>query len=304
MIDRLEKEDFFDVYTYNLVPGIFGNNYQFVEDLIKNQFKPECKRDCILIMGDRIEMFATAVAAFHNNIPIIHYGSGITNTLATFDDYNRHCISLYADVCLCENEQSAEKVLKLKNEIKEVWIPPSHLETHGVLERCYMNNIFIVGNLYLESLNEINESLVPSEPYDLVLINPETLDKESELTPINIERKMILIGPNPDEGSTSLIDFRFPRGNLKTFSGGAFQEIYENLPRPQFLGLLKNCTRFITNSSSAYYEAPHFLKPEQIIQVGERNKNRSTPRTWNQDYKTSEKIVQIIKKWWNEKNEQ
>jgi len=49
-----------------------------------------------------------------------------------------------------------------------------------------------------------------------------------------------------------------------------------SLPRPQFLGLLKNCKRFMTNSSCEYYEAPLFLKPEQIIHIGERNKERGS----------------------------
>jgi UDP-N-acetylglucosamine 2-epimerase len=71
-------------------------------------------------------------------------------------------------------------------------------------------------------------------------------------------------------------------------------QYYDNLPRPQFLGLLKNCQRFITNSSCAIYEAPHFLKPEQIIMVGDRNKNR--PRGPFQTG-ASDRIVSILKEY-------
>jgi UDP-N-acetylglucosamine 2-epimerase len=67
---------------------------------------------------------------------------------------------------------------------------------------------------------------------------------------------------------------------------------YPNLPRPQFLGLLKNCHRFVTNSSCAIYEAPHFLKPEQIVQIGNRNLNR--PRGPFEPG-ASDRIVAILK---------
>jgi hypothetical protein len=51
-------------------------------------------------------------------------------------------------------------------------------------------------------------------------------------------------------------------------------DVYSTVPRPQFLGLMQNCNRFIGNSSSMFYEAPYFLKKSQIIHVGVRNTGR------------------------------
>jgi len=107
------------------------------------------------------------------------------------------------------------------------------------------------------------------------------------------ERLIIRIGENPDGYVSSRMRVNF---DFKTIE-------HKNLPRAQFLGLLKNCNRYITNSSSAYYEAmPLDLKREQIVLVGNRNKNRSSPMEWKQDYKTSERICQILKAWWLKKN--
>lgn len=280
MIDAFEKEKWCDVITYSLVPACLGNNIQYVTNFLTNQVLDEFYPDLALICGDRIEMLACALAIFHvgmwnkSKVAIAHYGSGITNTIATFDDINRHSIALMAEICLCEGVESAMRVSELWGIIGKK-IPRGEMR------------IDIVGNLYLDTIDDIDESLVPSEPYDLILINKKTIG-EPEYFGLEFmkERLQVYIGSNPD--------------------GMAIHEsliTYESVPRPQFLGLLKHCQRFITNSSSAFYEAPFFLKPEQIIQVGERNKNRSTPREWNQDYKTSEKIVQIIKKWWEDKNE-
>ena len=79
-------------------------------------------------------------------------------------------------------------------------------------------------------------------------------------------------------------------------------EFYENLPRKIFLGLLKNCSRFITNSSCAYYEAPAFLKPEQIIIVGKRNKRRSSSFSSMGKGGSSDKIIKILEKYFKNEN--
>ncbi|MDH3324154.1 MAG: UDP-N-acetyl glucosamine 2-epimerase [Candidatus Peregrinibacteria bacterium] len=273
MLRLLENDDFFSLNIQTLYSGNFHKNYNMCNQIMNDL-------DCVLIMGDRIELTAAACAAFHNNVPIIHYGSGITNTISTFDDINRHCISLWADVCLCEDQESKRNVFSLRQSIGKI-----RKNTPTGKKNFDRNNIYVVGNLYLETLSDVDESLVPNEIYDLQLINPETLKTRDIYSP-HSQNKKIIIGPNPDNQT------------LQEIRGKNILKFYKNLPRPQFLGLLKNCQRFITNSSSAYYEAPHFLKSEQIIQVGERNKNRSTPREWNQDFKSSDKIIEIIKEWW------
>jgi UDP-N-acetylglucosamine 2-epimerase len=58
---------------------------------------------------------------------------------------------------------------------------------------------------------------------------------------------------------------------------------------------LKHCHKFITNSSSSYYEAPFFLKPEQIVKIGLRNQNRNSTGGMEKKYATK-KIIKEIRK--------
>lgn len=281
LAEALKKEEWCILYQLELFSGDYLKSYKRCEDHLKN-----ISFDLVIIIGDRIEQMALCQCAFfHNNIPIIHYGSGITNTIAMFDDINRHSISLMADICLCEDLDSKRKTLFLWQDIGKI---PKNIDTSQNTFEKY--NIHRVGNLYLDTIDDIDESLVPDEPYDLQLVNPETLG-DMDVTYSYYKYKKIIIGCNPDKRASENI------------TGEIVLNYYKNLPRSQFLGLLKNCQYFITNSSSAYYEAPHFLKPEQIIQVGERNKNRSTPREWNQEYKSSDKIVKILRKWWEDKQD-
>jgi len=186
-------------------------------------------------------------------------------SITTLDDVNRYCITLWSDIAFCEDELSYRVVFEMYKSISKPI------------------EVYNVGITHMDDL-EIDERLVPKEPYDLVLINPTTFI--DEIPSYITDKKTIVIGANPD------IPFN---------KGFRDKADYDNLPRPQFLGLLKNCKRFITNSSSAYYEAPYFLKPEQIILIGNRNKNRSTPTKL--EVGASDKIVKIVKKWWirNEK---
>lgn len=290
IIMKLIDDAFFSVETYTLSrPGNFPNSYYEIESLVFGDCYSSLP-DLVFITGDRIEMAAAACAAFHNHIPICHYFAGVlVDPLTTLDDLNRHCITLWSDIQLVESHECYRNVFRLLNSI-------------GKQINCY-----IVGITHLENL-EIDESLVPKEEYDLVLYNPTTLYKEDI---VNIARKRfykntIWIGPNPDPSFFDVKKVSETRSFWLTPKGFKPNPIlfkyYENLPRPQFLGFLKNCKRFITNSSSAIYEAPYFLKKEQIVIVGDRNKNRTQFIPGKFDRLASEKIIEVLKNWWRDKN--
>lgn len=267
IIKRLKQEDWCDVQVIYLIPADFEESYIKCMTLFEN-----FQYDLVICVGDRIEILSLAIASFFSHQKIAHLGAGITNSISTYDDLIRHQITILSDIALCEDITSYNTTVDLWYNIRK--------------KGCKAH---IVGNAY--EIDDIDESLVPDEPYDLVLVNKETLN-EKKFKLIYQDHFTIRIGENPD-GKT--YDSWENKGNLPFID-------YDNLPRPQFLGLLKNCHRFITNSSSAFYEAmPLGLKREQIILVGERNRGRSSPMEWNQDYKSSEKICSIIKKWWEDK---
>jgi len=217
----MSKDPFFDLYVMKVEPAEFEKNVGSIRENIRRT-----KVDAIYITGDRIEQHAGACAGFYENIKIIHYGSGITNTIATYDDISRHNIALMADLCLCEDHKSAFTTFNLRQTIGK--IDPNHCNCGC---RHDENNIHVVENLYLEGLETIDESLVPKEPYDLVLLNPETLSKK-EFDFISQERLTIRIGSNPDG---DVYDGWKKRQCL------CFVDL-DNVPRPQFLGHTANAS--------------------------------------------------------------
>lgn len=260
----LREDDGFELQVKRLssTAGYFSYCYFEMENYFNALALKEKTPDLVMIFGDRIEMLAVAITAREANVPIAHVYAGCLgekSEKATLDDVNRTCISALSQTWFCESYHAMRKVERI-------------LRAHG--RGSEAKNLFIVGITHLDDL-EVDESLVPEFDYNLVLINPEiemaNLKKAIKLAFIN---NTIYIGHNPDNwiSDTILTHNAF----VKEFFDvkGKDSRFYDNVERAKFFGLLKNCKRFITNSSTAIYEAPYFLKPEQIIQVGKRNADR------------------------------
>lgn len=230
--------------------------------------------DITIINADREEMLDFALTCFKNNIPIGHLYAGILNSMATKDDYYRHIITLISEIQFCESKKALMNVHSLLNSIDK------------------QPNAYIIPITHLENI-KLSYEKVPEFPFDLVLYNP-IKNKEQQKEDIKKietlihDHNVVTIG-NPDE----FIDI---------YTDGCFHTHHNNLDRNQFLGLLNKCSRYITNSSSVIYEKSIINKKCKIIEIGDRNSKRSTK--WN-ELKTeggSLAIIEIIKKWWINKN--
>jgi len=247
LINRLEAHPEFRLHILELDPQFdIGSNC-----LEARSYLQAFKHDLMIIPCDRAEALAGALAAFELNIPTIHFHAGDIGTVSRDEAY-RHQITLLASVHLC-NGPSAKKVVC------------DMLQAVGRPVGC----VYDVGSTMLDDI-EIDESEVLNQPYDLILYNPPADDPELINRELDEIEELLDPGvtvfwgyPNGDPGSEIVIE---RIGDRFTF---------RNMPRPQFLGLMKNCRYFIGNSSSMVCEAPMWLSPEQILHIGYRNRNRS-----------------------------
>ena len=286
VIKRLSEKQIPNTVLY-LNTGSYTHSYTLTEYRIHDSPRP----DIALIFGDRVEMTAAAAACFNNNVPIAHVYAGVNNNIATLDDINRHIITAWSDMQFCESQESVYRVKAIMTAVGKS-----------------IKNAHLVGITHLDDL-EVSEAMVPQEVYDLVLYNPVTYGKDLKQTirdgmitasgfvtcanGYTLGCHTVVLMPNPDVGHEHILEFHEIMKNSAEGVNGMYT-FYPNLPRPEFLGLLKNCQSFITNSSAAIYEAPHFLKPRQIIQIGERNRNRDRGPF---ETGASDKIVEVLKKW-------
>jgi len=276
VMDRIEKHPDMELLVWRI------SDSDPIDEILRasEDYFENVKPDIALLPTDRKEMLMVAIAAFFTGIPIIHFHAGDINpTGSSYDETIRPMISLMASCWLCNGEESAENIKNLLDAV---------CRTTG--------DVYNVGSTAFDDI-EVDDLLVPDRPYDLVVYHPPTATPEvipKELEEIEHllkkNHRFVFWGyPNSDEPGSGMIVEHIK--SVKQRRGDDMIEVFNHISRPLFLGLMKHCSRYITNSSSAIYEAPMFLKEEQIIHIGYRNAKRVFCKI---EPGASDKIIKIL----------
>ena len=228
----------------------------FAEYLNKN------RPDILVVLGDRSESFAAALAAFYLNIPIAHVNGGdVTGT--TIDESIRHAITKIAHIHFVHTKKNAERVEKMGEEKKRIFVT-------GAL------TLDTILNVQLPSKRDVFNKyhLIEERTTFLVIFHPITTiaDKGySQLEKIfavldSLNEQTVLLYPNVDAGGDQL------RGLIKNHEGKSYLHTFVNLPHQDYLGLMKSVNVMIGNSSSGIIEAPSFHLP--VVNIGSRQQGR------------------------------
>lgn len=228
----------------------------FAEFLNKNH------PDVLVVLGDRSESLAAALAACYLNIPVAHINGGdVTGT--TIDESIRHVITKLAHIHFVHTRQNAKRVEKMGEEKKRIFIT-------GAL------TLDTILNIQLPSKKEIFKKyhLDEEKTTFLVVFHPITtlndrgvsqLEKLFEVLD-SLKEQTILFYPNVDAGGDQL------RTLIKKYEGKSYLHPFINLPHQDYLGLMKSVDIMIGNSSSGIIEAPTFHVP--VVNIGSRQRGR------------------------------
>ena len=220
------------------------------------------KYDLLIILGDRFEMMAVAIAAAMNRIPILHLHGGEV-TYGNYDEFIRHSITKMSTYHFTST-------LKYRNRVIQLGESPER--------------VFYLGALGAENCRDIREEVVreeiknlPADKYFLVVFHPETLTGVSAGAQAQeilkaIEQyiddyNVVLMGSNADTGSKIIRDMfiEFCDSNANTM-------YIENVDVDSYLYMMKNAIAIIGNSSSGIIEAPSL--DTYTINIGDRQKGR------------------------------
>ncbi len=254
VIDALRADEYFDVEVFRISPPNFADAYQDCADMFDD------RPDMLLILGDRYEILAAAIAAHLQRIPIAHIGGGDV-TLGSYDDAMRDCISRMATIHFATSHVSAATLLMVD----------------------YRRAVCMVGSPGVDVIMRGEwKTGVPAiaKPYVVVNYQAETIDGTVDLQAVNeaiAGRNSLWIKPNPDAGNEKL-----PENARWNFS------------HHEYLNIIYHCEELIGNSSSLLYEAPFFDPPVKTRMIGRRQQGRVQPFG---DGKASERIVSILKAW-------
>ena len=123
------KKDGFVIYASFGMLSKNDSNYFMAKNLgvgidkfarIFNKLKP----DINIIFGDRDESLASALAAYHLNIPNAHIHGG-DKTKAGIDEYNRHVITKSSNIHFAATKKSFNRILKMGENPKYVFLTGS-----------------------------------------------------------------------------------------------------------------------------------------------------------------------------------
>jgi len=284
------KKDGFKIYsTVEMLPKkdtnfemslTLGNGIILFSKIFKN-----LKPDINLVLGDRDEMLAASLAAYHMNIPNAHIHGG-DRTRGGIDEYNRHAITKISNIHFAASKKSYNRIIKLGENPKYVFntgspsvddIKENRITHKTDLEKKY--RMKFTGNEILLLQHSITTQSELSRKQILTTLNAI----------VKIKLPTVAIAPNSDAGNKEIFK------NLKNYSKKYdFITMYTTVPRSDFLGLLKNCGVFVGNSSSGMIEASYFNIP--VVNIGIRQEGREGGRNViNVDY-SSPAIFLAIKK--------
>ena len=218
--------------------------------------------DVNVILGDRDEALASALAASHMNIPNAHIHGG--EKTQGIDEYNRHALTKISNFHFAATKKSQERIIKMGENPKNVIFTGSPSIDNIVEE-----------NFATKEEIELKYNLKFSGKQILLIQHPVTSQyKESKKQILNtlnavvsLKHPIIVIAPNSDAGNKEIFDV------LNEFKKKfKFIKLYPSIPRYDYLGLLNNCSILIGNSSSGLIEGEYFNMP--VINIGIRQKGR------------------------------
>lgn len=221
----------------------------------------EHRPSALLLVGDRFETAAAAIAATVNRVPIAHLHGG-EQTLGAFDDALRHAITKLSHLHLVSHEEYARRVVAMGEDPGSV-----HVVGAPGLDAAYRTDL--PDRAALEAL--LGLSLRP--PVIVVTVHPSTLDRDPVASAAAVVRAMAAVParyvvtlPNADPGGAEVRDLLLAAG------AGPDRVVVEALGERAYWGLLRIADAMLGNSSSGIVEAPAVDLP--AVNVGDRQLGR------------------------------
>ena len=220
--------------------------------------------DVVVVLGDRFEMLAAAVAALPFALPVAHIHGGEVSEGA-MDNQIRHAITKLAHLHFASAEPHARRIAAMGEE-------PWRIHTVGApgLDRLATTEPLPRAALAREL------GLPEAGPWLLVTFHPVTLEYRDTAAHIDellaaLEKTdgfIVITYPNADTAGRLIIE------RIEEFAGRHPRRCRhaKSLGERLYLSLLRHADLMIGNSSSGLIEAPSFGLP--VVNVGSRQRGR------------------------------
>jgi UDP-hydrolysing UDP-N-acetyl-D-glucosamine 2-epimerase len=252
-VEMLLSSDTPEAVAKSMGLGVIGFSQSFARQ----------RPDILVVLGDRFEMFAAALAALPFRIPVAHIHGGEL-TEGAIDDALRHGTTKLSHLHFVSTEEYARRVVQLGEE-------PWRVVVCGAPGLDNLTQFRPMAKEDLESRTGLSLEPAPL----LVTFHPVTLEVDntewqvSELLAALDRCSMptLFTMPNADTGNRFIID------RIREFvEAHPLSRLVDNLGTEAYFSLMSQCAAMVGNSSSGILEAPSFCLP--VVYVGTRQKGR------------------------------
>ncbi|MFA4995848.1 MAG: UDP-N-acetylglucosamine 2-epimerase [Patescibacteria group bacterium] len=285
-IDEIKKDGF--PVTAEVAIGMEDDGISmahFVGEAI-NRFADVFKKykpDILVVLGDRGEMLAGAIAANYLGISVAHIHGGEVS--GHIDEVIRHAITKLSHIHFAATKKAKERIIKLGEKKENV-----HISGAPSLD-CILNEV-------LPEKSKLFKKYNFNQDKSLFILIQHPVASELDVLENNVKKiveavasfnsQTLVIYPNSDAGGQKIIKI------LESYRDTSFFNLMKNVPHKDYLGFLKSSDVLIGNSSSGIIEAPSFGLP--VVNIGSRQNNRErASNVVDVDY-DEKQIIKAIKK--------
>ena len=217
--------------------------------------------DMLMVLGDRGEMLAGAIAALHLGIVCVHIHGGERS--GTVDEPVRHAISKLSHYHLVATEESRERLIRM-GEL------PSRVHVTGAPG---LDGLVESASLSLSDCKNVLR-LPQAQAFLLAVFHPvvqQAVNAHTQTAQIlgalqKTSLPVIWLEPNSDAGSGDILralnELGLPSGSHRI----------KHMDRALFSAAMKHCAVMVGNSSAGIIEAASFGTP--VVNVGDRQNLR------------------------------
>jgi UDP-hydrolysing UDP-N-acetyl-D-glucosamine 2-epimerase len=292
---QVVSDDGFDIHGEVFVelegstPATMAKSVGFATIEFASEFQ-RLKPDVVLLIGDRYEALAAAIAAAYMNIPIVHLQGGEVS--GSIDESARHAISKFAQFHVPSTKRAADYLVRMGESIETiltVGCPSSDIAR--MFDKTLTNEIV--------NARGGGSELDVAKPFLLVVFHPTTTeygDEQHQMYELlnaleDIAMQTLLLWPNIDAGADQISKAIRTFRDLEKID---WLRTLTNLNPENYLKVLANAACAIGNSSSFVRDASYFGTP--VVLVGNRQKGREISEHVTQVSAARGEIFQAIQK--------
>lgn len=235
------------------------------------------KPDLALIVGDRFDVMAPAIAASYMNIPIVHtMGGEVTGTI---DEFIRHAVTKMSTLHCAANEDARQRIIRLGEDPGRVYnVGCPRIDLVREVAEKHKNGDGMENEHFFQTFKGVGGRFnLTKDPFLLVSQHPVTTEYGSNRSHMEntlealgrLALPTVMIWPNVDAGSDEISKA------IRTFREDhhpAWLHLFINLPVEVYIQLMNICACMVGNSSSAIREGAFLGTP--AVNVGSRQDGR------------------------------